>query len=92
MDVNATAIEVSLDSTPIVKGVTLVVRSGEIAGIVGPNGSGKSTLGRLLAGINGPRTGTGQALPRSGLGQILVDAATHVEAVDLQHGVRPFIP
>ena len=34
MDVNATAIEVSLDSTPIVKGVTLVVRSGEIAGIV----------------------------------------------------------
>jgi iron complex transport system ATP-binding protein len=57
MDVNATAIEVSLDSTPIVKGVTLVVRSGEIAGIVGPNGSGKSTLLRTLYRHLRPRAG-----------------------------------
>lgn len=31
---------------------------GERIAIVGPSGSGKSTLGRLLAGINGPRTGS----------------------------------
>ena len=31
---------------------------GERVAIVGPSGSGKSTLGRLLAGINGPRTGS----------------------------------
>jgi len=31
---------------------------GERVAVVGPSGSGKSTLGRLLAGINGPRTGS----------------------------------
>lgn len=48
MDVKANRIEVSLDSIPIVKGVTLEVCAGEIAGVVGPNGSGKSTLLRTL--------------------------------------------
>ena len=57
MDVDATSIEVSLDSTPIVKGITLHVRSGEIAGIVGPNGSGKSTLLRTLYRHLRPRSG-----------------------------------
>ena len=32
--------------------------TGERLAIVGPSGSGKSTLGRLLSGINGPRTGS----------------------------------
>lgn len=42
----------------VLHGVDLVLRHGERLAIVGPSGSGKSTLGRLLSGINRPRTGT----------------------------------
>jgi ABC-type multidrug transport system fused ATPase/permease subunit len=44
----------------VLHGVSLDLRVGERLAIVGPSGSGKSTLGRLLSGINGPRTGTVQ--------------------------------
>ena len=42
----------------VLHGVSLALRPGERLAIVGPSGSGKSTLGRLLSGINAPRTGT----------------------------------
>lgn len=42
----------------VLHGVDLELRTGERLAIVGPSGSGKSTLGRLLSGINGPRTGS----------------------------------
>lgn len=38
--------------------VNLAVRPGERLAIVGPSGAGKSTLGRLLAGVDAPRSGT----------------------------------
>jgi Fe-S cluster assembly ATP-binding protein len=40
----------NVDGTPILKGVSLEVRSGEIHAIMGQNGSGKSTFSKVLAG------------------------------------------
>ena len=42
----------------VLHGIDFRPRTGERLAVVGPSGSGKSTLGRLLAGINGPRTGS----------------------------------
>ena len=42
----------------VLHGIDLRLRSGERLAVVGPSGSGKSTLGRLLSGINRPRTGS----------------------------------
>lgn len=42
----------------VLHGVDLRLAVGERLAIVGPSGSGKSTLGRLLSGINRPRTGS----------------------------------
>jgi ABC-type multidrug transport system fused ATPase/permease subunit len=41
----------------VLHGVDLALRPGERLAMVGPSGAGKSTLGRLLAGVNAPRTG-----------------------------------
>ncbi|MDG2991014.1 Fe-S cluster assembly ATPase SufC [Candidatus Synechococcus calcipolaris G9] len=39
-----------VDGTPILKGLNLEIRAGEIHTIMGPNGSGKSTFSKILAG------------------------------------------
>lgn len=40
----------SVDGQPILKGITLSVKEGEVHAVMGPNGSGKSTLAQVLAG------------------------------------------
>lgn len=43
-------LHVNIDGKPILKGLSLQVKQGEVHAIMGPNGSGKSTLASVLAG------------------------------------------
>ncbi|MFN7974222.1 MAG: ABC transporter ATP-binding protein [Acidobacteriota bacterium] len=45
-------------ATPVVDGVSVEARPGQLLGILGPNGSGKTTLLRLMIGILRPTRGS----------------------------------
>jgi len=47
----------SFAETPIIRGVSLVVRRGQRHGLIGPNGAGKSTLFNLISGQFAPTSG-----------------------------------
>ncbi len=54
-------LHVSVEEKPILNGLTLDVKPGEIHAIMGPNGSGKSTLAHVLSGRAGYTVNSGSA-------------------------------
>ncbi len=51
---------------PVLDGVDLELRRGEIVALEGPNGSGKTTLARIAAGLVEPQAGTVELRGRAG--------------------------
>jgi len=51
-------IEKSYGKQPLLRGISLAIRSGERVGLVGRNGAGKTTLLEILAGLREPDSGS----------------------------------
>jgi branched-chain amino acid transport system ATP-binding protein len=51
-------LDVSIQSVRILRGVTLAVERGQLAGLIGRNGAGKTTLMRTIIGVLQPRAGS----------------------------------
>ena len=54
------------EAMPVLDGVDLELRRGEIVALEGPNGSGKTTLARIAAGLLEPQAGTVELRGRAG--------------------------
>jgi iron(III) transport system ATP-binding protein len=50
-------LEKSFGTIPVIQGISLSVRAGEILALLGPSGCGKTTLLRLIAGFEWPEQG-----------------------------------
>jgi Fe-S cluster assembly ATP-binding protein len=70
-------LHVSVEGTPILRGLDLVVNPGEVHAIMGPNGSGKSTLANTLLGNPEYEVTDGKILFK---GEDVTDWATDVRA------------
>jgi Fe-S cluster assembly ATP-binding protein len=70
-------LHVSVESTPILRGLDLTVNPGEVHAIMGPNGSGKSTLANTLLGNPEYTVTGGQILFK---GEDVTEWATDVRA------------
>jgi Fe-S cluster assembly ATP-binding protein len=72
-------LHVEVDGKPILKGINLEVKAGQVHAIMGPNGSGKSTLAYVLAGRDGYEVTKGRVLYK---GQDLLEMAPEIRAAE----------
>ncbi len=62
----------------VLKGVNLIVRTGDVVGLIGQNGSGKTTLAQTIMGILRPGRGRIRLFGRDVTSQELMERATTV--------------
>ena len=72
-------LHVEVDGKPILKGINLEVKAGQVHAVMGPNGSGKSTLSYVLAGRDGYEVTKGRVLYK---GQDLLEMAPEIRAAE----------
>jgi Fe-S cluster assembly ATP-binding protein len=70
-------LHVSVGDKPILKGINLEIKAGEVHAIMGPNGSGKSTLSHVLSGKAGYTVTEGSVTYR---GMDLIEMAPEIRA------------
>jgi Fe-S cluster assembly ATP-binding protein len=69
----------AVEGTPILRGINLEVKPGEVHAIMGPNGSGKSTLASVLAGREEYEVTEGEVIFK---GKDLLDLAPEDRAIE----------
>jgi lipopolysaccharide export system ATP-binding protein len=57
LEIEAVNLVKSYRKTPVVKGISLGVRQGEVVGLLGPNGAGKTTTFYMIVGLVKPQSG-----------------------------------
>ena len=89
MDLLAQDLRVTLEGNPILQGVTLEARAGELVGVIGPNGSGKSTLLKCLYRQLAPQSGAVYLNGRDVSGESRRESARKIGVV-AQHNDKGF--
>ncbi len=57
MEINALNLVKAYRKTPVVNGISLNVKMGEVVGLLGPNGAGKTTTFYMIVGLVKPQSG-----------------------------------
>jgi iron complex transport system ATP-binding protein len=94
IELRAEGLEFSYNHRPVLQGVDLDVKPGEMVGLLGPNGAGKSTIIKLLSRVILPKSGRvwvdGSELDALKPGEIARRIAVVPQVFDLPAGFTAF--